>query len=71
MLKSLKLDYIGASASFLCFLHCLTTPLFLVASCTNVCCSGTPIWWQSVDYIFIVVSFIVIEEFLNVLKLDS
>ncbi|MEC9303562.1 MAG: MerC domain-containing protein [Bacteroidota bacterium] len=61
MFKSLNLDYIGASASFLCFLHCITTPLFfVVASCTNICCSGTPVWWQAVDYIFIVVSFVVI-----------
>ena len=53
-----KEDLIGASASFLCLVHCLATPfVFLIKSSAAVCCSETPIWWQSIDYIFLVVAF--------------
>ena len=66
---SIKSDYIGASASFLCFLHCIVTPVFFfVATCTQVCCSGTPIWWQAIDYVFIVISFIAIFSVSKVAK---
>jgi len=61
-----KEDLIGASASFLCLIHCLATPfVFLVKSSTAVCCSDTPTWWQAMDYIFLVVAFFAVVHVTN------
>ena len=61
-----KSDLIGASASFLCLIHCLATPfVFLVKSSSAVCCSETPTWWQSIDYIFLVVAFFAVVHVTN------
>lgn len=54
-------DYIGATASILCLIHCLATPLIFVAKASAVAkCADAPLWWRSIDFIFIVVSFIAI-----------
>ncbi|MDN6342319.1 MAG: MerC domain-containing protein, partial [Lactococcus lactis] len=38
--------------------HCVATPfLFIVQSCSIAGCSDTPVWWQIIDYIFLVISF--------------
>lgn len=56
-----KPDTIGSLASTLCLVHCLATPfIFITQACTMSCCADTPIWWQSIDYIFIVISFFAI-----------
>ena len=56
-----KPDTIGSLASTLCLLHCIATPfIFITQACTMSCCADTPIWWQSIDYIFIVISFFAI-----------
>jgi hypothetical protein len=61
-----KEDLIGASASFLCLIHCLATPfVFLVKSSAAVCCSNTPTWWQAMDYIFLVVAFFAVVHVTN------
>ena len=61
-----KEDLIGASASFLCLVHCLATPfVFLIKSSAAVCCSETPTWWQSIDYIFLVVAFFAVVHVTN------
>lgn len=54
-------DKIGIIASTLCAIHCLMTPvLFVVKACSTSCCAESPIWWQSIDYIFLIISFIAI-----------
>ena len=61
-----KEDLIGASASFLCLIHCLATPfVFLVKSSAAVCCSDTPKWWQAMDYIFLVFAFFAVVHLTN------
>lgn len=61
MIFSNKSDKIGIWASGLCFIHCLFTPfLFVVQSCTAVCCAETPIWWRAIDYFFLGISFFAI-----------
>ncbi len=56
-----KPDAIGSLASTLCLVHCITTPfLFITQVCTMSCCADAPIWWQSMDYIFIIISFFAI-----------
>ena len=61
-----KEDLIGASASFLCLVHCLATPfVFLIKSSAAVCCSETPTWWQAMDYIFLVVAFFAVVHVTN------
>ena len=58
---SRKSDKVGATASLLCFLHCLLTPvLFLVQTCPFDNCGESPIWWKNIDYIFIIISFFAI-----------
>ncbi len=55
-------DAMGAFASGLCILHCLSTPIFFIASaCSSSCCSNTPLWWQWMDYLFIGISFFAIK----------
>ena len=57
----IKPDAIGSLASTLCLIHCIVTPfIFITQACTMSCCADTPIWWQSIDYIFIVISFFAI-----------
>ena len=56
-----KPDSIGSIASILCLTHCIATPfIFITQACTMSCCAGTPTWWQSMDYIFVVISFFAI-----------
>ncbi|MDO5968267.1 MerC domain-containing protein [Flavivirga aquimarina] len=56
-----KPDTFGTLASSLCLIHCVATPfLFIAQTCSTTCCEATPIWWQSIDYIFLVISFFAI-----------
>ncbi|MBJ05352.1 MAG: hypothetical protein CMP65_05590 [Flavobacteriales bacterium] len=58
-----KPDTIGSLASTLCLLHCIATPfIFITQACTMSCCAGTPVWWQSIDYVFIIISFFAIYK---------
>ena len=60
---TLNPDAVGMMASTLCLIHCIATPfLFLAKTCsvTAACCADAPIWWQIIDYLFIVVSFMAI-----------
>lgn len=60
---SLKPDFVGIMASTLCLIHCIATPLIFLAKACSVstaCCADAPIWWQIIDYIFIVISFMAI-----------
>ncbi|MBO6607341.1 MerC domain-containing protein [Psychroserpens sp.] len=51
-------DSIGALASGLCLMHCIATPFIFVAqTCAASCCETAPTWWQSIDFLFIGVSF--------------
>ena len=57
-----KSDLLGASSSALCLIHCIATPFFFIAAtCSKSCCAAAPLWWQSIDYVFVVVSFIAIN----------
>ena len=59
--SGLKVDYLGAVASFLCMIHCLATPIVFVAkACSLTCCAETPVWWKMIDYVFLIVSFLAI-----------
>ncbi|PWJ42992.1 MerC domain-containing protein [Sediminitomix flava] len=61
MVISQKSDVFGAWASGLCLIHCLATPLLYVAKiCTSSCCSDTPMWWSSLDYIFLGISLVAV-----------
>lgn len=57
-LKVINSNYVGAFASSICLLHCLVTPLlFIIQSCSLICCESTPMWWRCIDYLFLAVSF--------------
>ena len=61
-----KADIIGASASLLCLIHCLATPfVFFIKTSSSLCCSETPTWWQSIDYIFLFVAFFAVVHILK------
>ena len=51
-------DIIGASASTMCFIHCLATPfLFVAYSNTAITMETQPWWWGILDIVFLVISF--------------
>lgn len=54
-------DLLGAMASGLCLIHCIATPLLFIAqTCSATCCEASPIWWQWIDYLFLVISFVAV-----------
>lgn len=58
-----KSDIFGATASFLCLLHCIATPFLFVAHAHASILhldGGVPLIWQSLDYIFLIFSFLAI-----------
>ena len=58
---SSRSDDIGASASTLCMIHCLITPLFFAAQATSLSCAEiSPLWWKSIDFLFLLVAFFAI-----------
>ncbi len=58
-----KSDIFGALASTLCVLHCFATPFIFIAH-TSYVTSGesSPVWWRSLDYIFLMVSFFAVAR---------
>ena len=52
-----KSDSIGAFASGLCLIHCIVTPLIFMIQPLSVHADTAPIWWKSLDYIFLLISF--------------
>jgi len=54
-------DNIGAISSTICAIHCMATPfLFIAKSCSTTCCEQTPLWWKTIDVLFLIISFIAI-----------
>ncbi|MEO0571655.1 MAG: MerC domain-containing protein [Bacteroidota bacterium] len=53
-----KSDIIGSTASFLCLVHCLVTPLLFVAQ-AEILGHGEahPMWWGLLDVFFLVISY--------------
>ena len=59
-------DYFGILASGLCLIHCFVTPLvFIVRSCSSTCCAETPVWWKTIDYLFVIVSLVAVRQALK------
>jgi len=56
-----KSDILGTLASTLCLIHCIATPfLFIVQTGSASFSQITPSWWKSLDYLFLIISFIAI-----------
>ena len=56
-----KPDTFGAIASTLCLIHCLLTPLLFLSHASMVDDHhAAPVWWKSLDFIFIGISFIAV-----------
>ena len=57
-------DTIGAINSSICVIHCFATPfLFLTQAQTSLVEPSTvPLWWQLLNYVFIVVSFFAVNR---------
>ena len=63
---SKKSDYFGILASGLCLIHCFATPfIFIVKSCSANCCAESPVWWKTIDYLFVIISFIAVTQALK------
>ena len=59
----IKSDSIGILASTICMMHCIATPfLFVVRSCSAVCCASAPSWWRWLDVFFLAISFFAIYQ---------
>ena len=58
-----KSDSIGILSSSLCLIHCLATPfLFAVQAHVISCCASKPLWWSSLDVIFLIISALAIYK---------
>ncbi len=56
-----KPDLMGAAASTLCALHCMAAPfLFLAKAGSSAMHVETPVWYQTFDYLFIIIAFVAI-----------
>ena len=57
-------DTVGAINSSLCVVHCFATPfLFLTQAQTSLVeLSSVPLWWQLLNYVFIIVSFFAVKR---------
>ena len=53
-------DTIGIFTSLICSVHCFATPILFVAQSSFVSNDIQPIWWESMNYIFIFFSFIAV-----------
>ncbi len=56
-----KPDIMGAMTSGLCAIHCIATPFLFLAGAGSV--TGhveAPIWYQMIDYLFVIISFLAI-----------
>ncbi|MDB2417976.1 MerC domain-containing protein [Flavobacteriaceae bacterium] len=61
ILVNQKPDNVGAIASTLCLLHCISTPLIFIAQAGSLsCCSTPPTWWKLIDILFVIISFFAI-----------
>lgn len=57
-------DTIGAFASTLCLAHCLLTPLIFLSHAhlgDHDHHESSPLWWGSLDFIFLLLSFVAIR----------
>ena len=64
-----KSDAVGAISSGLWMIHCLATPVFFIAAtCSASCCSAAPLWWQWLDYVFLIISFFAITHSVKTTK---
>ena len=58
---STKADVYGAIASLLCLAHCFVTPiLFFSHNSISSEVQLTPIWWETLDFSFLAISFLAI-----------
>ena len=54
-------DYIGASASGLCFIHCLATPILFLSQASLVSIGNEMLFlWQSLNFFFLTISAIAV-----------
>ncbi len=57
-----KSDTFGAIVSFLCLVHCITTPfvIIVIQSYASEGITINPIWWQNLDSILLIISLIAV-----------
>lgn len=63
LIKNIKInsDAFGVLACTLCVLHCIATPFVLIAfTYSSAKYSASPIWWNNLDYVFLIISFIMV-----------
>ena len=53
-------DTIGVFTSLVCSIHCFATPILFVAQSGLLSSNIQPLWWESINYIFIALSFIAV-----------
>ena len=61
-LNSSKADTLGAATSGLCAIHCIITPFIFLAKAGSAAMHvDPPVWYQLIDYLFIIISFVAIH----------
>lgn len=65
-MKSIKFltsnsDFFGILTCSLCLVHCISTPLILISfSSLNTKSSMSYSWWSNLDYVFLIISFLMV-----------
>ena len=60
---SVNSDYLGIITNVICTVHCLATPFLFISQAQIVTTdSAIPIFWNSLNYLFIIISFLAIRR---------
>ena len=59
---SLPFDTIGIIAGMLCTIHCIATPFIFIIQPLSVQNEAAPLWWKSLDYLFLLISFLAVYQ---------
>lgn len=62
-------DFFGVLTCSLCFVHCISTPLIFISfSSLNTKLSASYSWWSSLDYVFLLISFLMVYFSVKITK---
>ena len=76
-MKSIKFltnnsDFFGVLTCSLCLVHCISTPLiFISLSSLNTKLSMSHFWWSNLDYVFLIISFLMVYISVQTTRIKS
>jgi hypothetical protein len=65
-------DFFGILTCSLCLVHCISTPLILISfSSLNTKLSMSYSWWSNLDYVFLIISFLMVYISVQTTRIKS